>query len=159
MASSGLYGDSLQKARRVLVAELAAFPINTTSIQYVYTLPVGYGKFRIEKVQVVRSAVLADSDGTMVVSVINYDASEAADDTLVSAADVEGGTAHVPADLTLATETSEKEFTMDEGDSLRVVFTNNSAAINTNGAISVLIFGHPVPNYSDQASVLHPSKY
>ena len=159
MAGSSIYGRSLQEARRVLVAELAAFPVNTTSIQYILALPTGQGKFRVEGAYWTASAVLSDTDGTMLVNVIARDVSEGADDTLVSSASVEGGTAHAVAAFTLATEGTEKEFTLDEGDTLRVTFVNNSAAIDTNGAISVFVVGYPVPNYNEQASVLHPSNY
>jgi hypothetical protein len=155
-----IFGRNLPEARRVLAAKLTAFPVNSTSIIYVLTLPTGGGKFRVEQVQWVASAVLNDADGTMLVSVLARDASEGADDTLVNAQSVEGGTAHIPAAFTLAAEGSEKEFTLEEGDSLRVTFTNNSAAIDTNGAISVFVIGYPLPQpYDPSAGVKYESSF
>jgi hypothetical protein len=159
MANDSVFGRSLQEARRVVSAKLTSFPVNSTSTLYVLALPTARGSVRVTKVSWVGSAVLSDADGTMLVSVIARDVSEAADDTLVNAASVEGGTAHAVADFTLATETSEKEFTLDAGDSLRVTFTNNSAAIDTNGAISVFVEYHLIPNYDEKDAVQHPSKY
>lgn len=140
-----IFGRNLQEARRVLTAELAAFPVNTTSIQYIYGIPTGGGKFRVEAVYWTASAVLSDADGTMLINVIANDASEGADDTLVASFTVEGGVAHAMAAATLAAEGAEKEFTLDAGDTLRVTFVNNSAAIDTNGAISVFVVGFPLP--------------
>jgi len=155
-----IFGRNLPEARRVLNAELAAFPVNTTSIQYVLVLPVGGGKFRVEAVYWTASAVLSDADGTMLINVINSDLSEGADDTLVASFSVEGGVAHRVAAATLAAETSEKEFTLEEGDSLRVTFVNNSAAIDTNGAISVFVVGFPLPlPYDPTSGVKYESGY
>ena len=155
-----IYGRSLQEARRILAAKLTAFPVNSASIIYVLTLPTGQGRFRVEGVYWTASAALNDADGTMLVSVLARDTSEGADDTLVNAQSVEGGTAHAVAAFTLAAEGAEKEFTLEEGDSLRVTFTNNSAAIDTNGAISVFVVGYPIPNYDEKGpGVQHPSAY
>lgn len=159
MAADTVYGRSLQEARRTFSAQLTAFPVNSTSTLYVNVQGAGRGKFRVEKVYWVASAVLNDADGTMLVSVLNQDSSEAADDTLVNAQSVEGGTAHAVAEFTLAPEGTEKEFTLDSGDSLRVTFTNNSVAIDTNGAISVFVEGHLVPNYAEKEPVKHPTAY
>lgn len=154
-----IFGRSLQEARRVALAELSAFPVNTTSIQYVLVLPVGGGRVRVEAVYWTASAVLNDADGTMLVNVLARDASEAADDTLVASASVEGGVAHAVAAFTLAAEGAEKEFTLDEGDSLRVTFVNNSAAIDTNGAISVFVVYHPISKDESGAGVQRLSAY
>lgn len=155
-----IYGRSLQEARRVATAKLTSFPVNSTSIIFALQMPVGLGKIRIESVSWVASAVLSDTDGVMTVAVTAYDNSEAADDAIVSATTVEGGTAFIPAFFALATEGTEMEMTLDEGDSLRVIFVNDSAAINTNGAISIDIVYYPVPNYSEKGpGVKHPSAY
>src|SRR5688572_18705017 len=124
-----IFGRSLQEARRVFSINLASFPVNSTATYYVAVLPTGGGSFRVESVHWVASAALADSDGLMTVAVTARDVSENADDALVSATTVEGGTAHVVNAFTLATEGTEKEFTLDEGDSIRVAFVNDSAAI------------------------------
>lgn len=154
-----IFGRSLQEARRLAVAELAAFPVNSTSIQYILALPTGGGRMRVEAAYWTASAALSDADGTMLVNLIARDASEGADDTLVSSASVEGGTAHALAAFTLATEGAEKEFTLDEGDTLRVTFVNNSAAIDTNGAISVFVVYHPIPNDEQGPGVRRLSAY
>lgn len=159
MSAPSIYGYDKQFAQEVAVASLTAFPVNSTSTSYVFTVPVGYGKVRIDRVEWVASAALSDADGTMLVSVIARDVSEAADDTLVNAQSVEGGTAHVPAAFTLASEGSEKEFTLDEGDSLRVTFTNNSAAIDTNGAIAVAVYLHSVPRETAGDDIKHATFY
>lgn len=154
-----IYGRSIQEATRRAVAQLTSFPVNSTSIVYVLTMPAGLGRVRVTRVSWVASAVLNDADGTMLVSVLARDASEGADDTLVNAQSVEGGTAHIPANFTLATEGSEKEFTLDEGDSLRVTFTNNTAAIDTNGAIAVIVDYHPIANDETGPGVQRLSQY
>lgn len=156
-----IYGRSLQEARRVFKASLSAFPVNTTTTLYPFVAPSGGGKWRVEAVYWVASAVLNDADGTMLVSVINRDASEGADDTLVNAQSVEGGTAHAPAAFTLAAEGTEFEFTIEEGDSIRVTFTGNSAAIDTNGAITVFVVAYPLPEgpYEAGPGVKHASAY
>lgn|SRR5574341_532708 len=155
-----ILGRNLPEARRIAVAELAAFPVNSTSIQYVYAVPTGGGKVRVEAVYWVASAALSDADGTMLINVLARDSSEGADDTLVSSFSVEGGTAHALAAATLEAETSEKERTLDEGDSLRVTFVNNSAAIDTNGAISVFVVLFPLPlPYDASAGVRYESSY
>lgn len=159
MSATTIYGKSMQEALRVAVATLTAFPVNSTSIQYVLTVTDDMGPIRVRQVQWVASAVLSDVDGTMLVNVIARDASEGADDTLVNSQSVEGGTAHIPAECTLAAEGSEKEFTLDVGDSLRVTFVNNSVAIDTNGAISVLVFYHPIPKETAGDDVRHQSYY
>lgn len=154
-----IFGRSLQEARRVASAQLTAFPVNSTSIQYALVVPTGFGRVRVEGVYWSASAVLNDADGTMLVNVIARDASEGADDNLVASQSVEGGTAHAVAAFTLATEGSEKEFTLDEGDSVRVTFVNNSAAIDTNGAISVFIVYFPIPKDETGAGVQRLSAY
>lgn len=160
MAADTIYGRNLQEARRVFSCSLASFPVNSTETRYVLALPTGFGSFRVERVYWVSNAALSDADGVMTVAVTARDVSENADDALVSATTVEGGTAHVVNLFTLATEGTEKEFTLDPGDSVRVVFVNDSAAINTNGSISVFVEGFPIPNYSEHdAGVRHPSAY
>lgn len=155
-----IFGRNLPEARRVLTAELAAFPVNATSIQYILGIPTGGGKFRIEGVYWTASAVLSDADGTMLINVLARDSSEGADDNIVASFSVEGGVAHALAAATLSAEGAEKEFTLDEGDTLRVTFVNNSAAIDTNGAISVFVVGFPLPlPYDATAGVKFESAY
>jgi hypothetical protein len=159
--SAGLvaYGAGLQVVQEQATVALNAFPVNLTNTLYAFTVPVGFGPVRIVKVSWVSRASLSDADGTMLVSVIARDVSEGADDTLVNAQSVEGGVANAIADFTLATEGAEKEFTLDEGDSVLVTFTGNSAAIDTNGAIAVTVHYHPVPDEGPGVDVKHASFY
>lgn len=159
MSSTSIYGKSIQEGLRCAEAKLTAFPVNTTSTIMALTVPSALGPIRIVDIQWVASASLSDSDGTMLVSVFAFDASENADDTLVNGQSVEAGTAKVPASFTLATETTEKEFTLDAGDSIRVAFTGNSAAIDTNGAVSVFVFYHPIPKETAGDDIRHASYY
>lgn len=159
MSATSIYGRSVQSQLRVAEAQLTAFPVNSASIIYCLTVPTSMGPIRVVDIQWVASAVLNDADGTMLVSVLARDASEGADDTLVNAQSVEAGTAHIPASFTLATEGTEKEFTLDPGDSIRVTFTNNTAAIDTNGAISVFVFYHPIPKEDAGDDIRHATFY
>lgn len=159
MSGAGLLGFDKQFGQHQGIAALNAFPVNTTNTLYALTVPVGFGKVRIEKVVWAATASLSDADGTMLVSVIARDVSEGADDTLVSAQSVEAGTAHALAEFTLAAEGSEKEFTLEEGDSVRVTFTGNSAAIDTNGAIVVAVVYHSIPKEAAGDDIKHASFY
>lgn len=154
-----IFGRSLQEARRVFNFTATGFPVNSSFTLIPLVMPTGMGKFRIERICWASNVVLNDADGTMLVTIHNRDISEGADDTLVNAQSVEGGTAHLTTDFTLVAETSEMERTLDEGDSVRVILTNNSAAIDTNGALTISIIGHPVPNYDSGPGVKHASQY
>lgn len=159
MADS-IFGRNLPEAREILSASVSAVTVNATTILYVRPMIVGGGKFRVESVQWVASAVLNDADGTILVSVFNNDLSEGADDILVNAQSVEGGVAHRIAAFTLAAEGAEKEFTLEEGDTLRVTITNNTATIDTNGALSIFVIGFPLPlPYDTSAGVKYESSY
>lgn len=159
MSGVGVLGFDKQFAQHVAVAALTAFPVNSASIEYAFAVPTGFGPVRVERIAWSASAVLNDADGTMLVSVIARDASEGADDTLVNAQSVEAGTAHALADFTLAAEGAEKEFTLNEGDTVRVTFTNNSAAIDTNGAIAVFIYLHSIPRETAGEDIRHRTFY
>lgn len=95
----------------------------------------------IREMWVVGSAVPSDADGTMLLNALVKDVSEAGDDTVVSSANLE--TLITAADqafqLTLVTEGSENELTVEAGDSLRFTLVNNSAAIDTNSNLSVVV--------------------
>jgi hypothetical protein len=159
MSGVGILGFDQQFVQHQAVAALNAFPVNSTETRYAFAVPVGFGPVRVTKVSFVSPVVFNDADGTMLVSVIARDASEAADDTLVNAQSVEANTAHALTDFTLATEGTEKEFTLDEGDSVRVTFTGNSVAIDTNGAIGVFITYHSIPKETAGDDVRHASNY
>lgn len=159
MSSTSCYGRSVQEQLRVVEAQVTSFPVNSTSTIYVLTVPASLGSIRIVDIQWVASAVLADADGSCLVSVLARDVSEGADDTLVNAVNIEGGTAHTPASFTLITEGTEKELTLDVGDSLRVTFTGSSAAIDTNGAVGVFVYFHPIPKENAGDDIRHASYY
>ena len=159
--SAGLtaYGAGLQVVQEQATVTVAAVTVNVATTLYAFTVPVGFGPIRIAKVSWVATAALNDADGTILVSVLARDASEGADDTLVNAQSIEGGVAHALADFALVAETAEKEFTLDEGDSVRVTITNNTATIDTNGAVAVTIHYHPVPDETAGVDVKHQSYY
>lgn len=156
-----VFGQTLQDARRQVAVFVNTVTPNVTTTLYAFAVPVGMGKVRVEKVSWVSTAALSDADGTILANVLARDASEGADDTLVSSQSIEAGTAHALADFTLATEGAEKEFTLDEGDSVRVTIVSNSAAIDTNGAVGIFITYYPIPQYGAEQSqrVQHPSTY
>lgn len=159
MSSTSVYGENIQAQLRVASAQLTAFPVNTNSKMFVLVVPASLGSIRVVGVSWVASAVLSDADGTMLVDVDAFDVSEGAMDALVDAKSVEAGTANTPAAFTLETEGTEKEFTLDVGDAILVTFTNNSAAIDTNGAITVNVFYHPIPLETAGDDIRHASFY
>jgi hypothetical protein len=76
----------------------------------------------------------ADADGTVLLNVFKYDASAAADVTLVSSYDLEGLVAGKSERLTLVSGLTDDQRTLDHGDSLHYTIVNNSAAIDTQAA-------------------------
>lgn len=159
MSAAGLMGYDKQFSQHVATVSLNAFPVNGSSTAYIFTVPTGFGPVRIERIMFVSPQVNSDADGTMLVSVLARDVSEGADDTLVNAQNVEANTAHALTDFTLAAEGAEKEFTLDEGDSVRVTFTNNSATIDTNGPIAVSVFFHSIPKETAGDDIKHATFY
>lgn len=159
MSGVTVYGFDQQFAQHTNGVALDAFPINTTTKRIIWAVPVGFGKVRISNIEWVADAILNDADGTMLVTVNNRDVSEGADDVLVNAQSVEGGTANAVAAFTLAAEGTEKEFTLEEGDFLHVSFVNNSAAIDTNGHISVFVTYFSIPRESAGSDVKHSTFY
>lgn len=159
MSAAGLLGYDKQFGIHTSGVALDSFPVNSTTKRMIFAVPVGFGSVRVVNIEWVADAVLNDADGTMLVTVSARDITEAADDVLVNAASVEGGTANVPAAFALATETAEKEFTLDEGDFLHVSFINNSAAIDTNGHISVFVTYHSIPRDAVGDDIKHASFY
>lgn len=100
----------------------------------------------IREIWAVASAVPSDADGTMLINALVRDASEDADDTIVSSASAETllTTANEAVKLTLASETSENELTLAAGDTIRFTLVSNSAAIDTNASVAVLIVFQPL---------------
>lgn len=94
----------------------------------------------IREVWFVADAVADDADGTLLIDVHVRDKSEGAFDLIVDDFDVETlDTAFEAAEATLEDETSENELTVAAGDSVRVQLINNSAGIDTNANIGILI--------------------
>lgn len=121
------------------VLNLGTFTANTT-VAPGATLPFDR-KAVIREIWVSGSAVPNDADGTMLINALVRDISEAADDTIVSAVNLETviTVANRAFQLTLAAETDENELTVFPGDTLRFTLVNNSAAIDTNSNISVVV--------------------
>lgn len=159
MSAAGLLGYDKQFSQHAASTSLNAFPVNGATTAYLFTIPVGFGSVRVERISFVSPQINSDADGTMLVSVLARDVSEGADDTLVNAQSVEANTAHALTDFTLAAEGTEKEFTLDEGDSVRATFTNNSAAIDTNGPIAVTVFYYSIPKEAAGDDIKHASFY
>lgn len=126
------------------VLSLGQFTANTT----VVTLPrfIADRRIVIRELWVAFSAIPSDADGVMTLTVKNFDVTEAADDVLVNAQDMETLilVANKGYKLTLAAETSENERTIEIGDTIRVELINNSAAIDTNANVSLEIIYQPL---------------
>jgi hypothetical protein len=159
MSSVGLLGYDTQFAQHTSGVALDAFPVNTTTKRMVFAVPAGFGSIRITNIEWVADAVLNDADGTCLVTVSARDITEGADDVLVNAQNIEGGTANVPASFTLVAETAEKEFTLDEGDFIHVSFVGNSAAIDTNGHVSVFVTYVSIPREAVGNDIKHSQFY
>jgi hypothetical protein len=95
----------------------------------------------IREIWLSASDVPVDADGVITIAVHVYDSSEAADDVIVAATDME--TLIVAADkaykLTLATEDTEIQNTVYSGDTLRFVIVSNSAAIDTSAYFNATV--------------------
>ncbi len=150
-ASIGIKGLSLQVARRFFASVVSQFTANTTVTRRIAAVPPGTGKIRVLGLHIVCDAIPSDADGTLLLTVRNRDISEGAYDTLVSAQDLE--TLVTAADrafeLTQAAEGAEKEFTLEEGDALDFQLVNNSAAIDVNPNVQVIVEYIPVPDPHD----------
>lgn len=118
---------------------LGAFVANVTTT----TLPrfIADRQLVVRELWIACSAIPADADGVMTVTVKNFDVTEAADDVLVSAQDLETLilVANKAYKMTLAAETTENELTLEPGDTIRVELISNSAAIDTNANVTVMV--------------------
>lgn len=157
------YGSKMQDAKRQTFLSLGSFTANTA----VVALPrFGVGatdaqELRIASIEVCCSAVPSDADGVLTLTATVNDVSEGAGDVVVAAADLEtlvtAANRFFP--LTLAAEGSEKERTLQAGDSLRFTLTSDSAAIDTNPEVNVLVTYFVVPDYDEKETVQHRSEY
>lgn len=159
MAGITSLGYPLHMVARYVQSAPTQFTANTTVTVLVGGIPPS-AEFRLNRAFVICSAVPADADGTMLVNVIAKDDSEGADDSLVASADLEAlvTVANKVYELTLATETSEKERILANPDGLRVTLVNNSVAIDTNAQVVVMLELVPLPNPSDSL-VKYKSSY
>ena len=100
----------------------------------------------VREVWIACDAIPADADGTMLVTVKARDVSEGAFDTLVNAFNAESVVlvANKGYQATLATETTENEWTLAAGDAITVDLVSDSAAINTNANVLVSILWQPL---------------
>jgi hypothetical protein len=103
--------------------------------------PVEAHKAFVDEVHVGAVTAPADSDGTVLLNLIKYDASASGTVTLVSSYDLEGLTAGKTERVPLVASLTDQQRTLDYGDFLYITTVNNSAALNTaisGGAITVL---------------------
>lgn len=136
------YGMDLQTARKLAYFNLGQFTANTTvTAQARFGVPPGVGGVRILGIHVLTDAIPADPDGTMLLKALVNDVSEGADDTVLTGQDLEATCAAANRwyECTLDSESSEKELSLDAGDSVRFQLINNSAGIGTNANVHVCV--------------------
>lgn len=85
----------------------------------------------VERLSVSAGVVPADADGAITMVVYKYDASADAAVALTGTVDLEALTAHESTAIALLTTLTDAQRTLDEGDTIRAVVTNDSAAITT----------------------------
>lgn len=157
-----VFGAKVEAQRRLTPMALGQATANTTTaLTGRFGCPPGVKGVRITGLYLLATVVPSDADGTLVLNALVNDVSEGADDTVVSAADLETliAAANRWYELTLAAETAEKQLTLEPGDSLRCTAVSDSAAIDANPALYMLVAWHPVPDYDDLERIKHPSEY
>lgn len=162
MAVENTLGKGLQVVKRFAMLSLTNFGANTTVTRRTgFSVPAGSGeKFRIKRLSVLTDAVPSDADGTLLLNAFVRDVSEGAADQIVTSADLEALVTAADRNfaLTLNAETSEFELTMDEGDSMYFTLVNNSAAIDTNPNVFVVVEYFLIPKVETE-QVGYPSQY
>lgn len=94
----------------------------------------------VDEVFVGAHTLVADSDGTVLLSIIKYDASAGAEVLLVTSFDLETQTAGKADRLPFDSGVTDNQRTLDFGDYLYIRVVNNSAAIDTQPvALSVTV--------------------
>ena len=162
MPQDEVWGAKVEAQRRLTFLSLGAFTANS-SVEAAprFGCPPGVAGVRILAIHVLSSAIPSDPDGVMnLIGTVN-DISEAGEDIILAAVDLEVLTSAKDRwfKATLATETSEKELTMEAGDSLLFDLVSDSAAITTNPNVSVCIEWHPVPDLDTLERVGRPTDY
>ncbi len=159
---SEVYGAKIEAQRRVSSFSLGAFTANATVVTLPrFGVPVGMRALRIIGIHVASSGIPNDPDGVLDFIATVFDASEAADDIIVAAVNLETLTpvANRFYEATLAAEGTEKELTLEPGDTLRFTLDSDSAAITLNPEVNVIVEWHPVPDHEDLNRIQHPSDY
>lgn len=159
---SEVYGAKIEAQRRLTFLDLGAFTANTAVTPAArFGCPPGVEGIRIIGMHVLCDAVPADPDGTLVVNADVNDVSEGGTDVIVSAEDLETlvTAANRWYEMTLATEDTEKQLTLEAGDALSFDLVSDSAAIGTNPNVTICVEWHPVPDYEDLDRINHPSVY
>lgn len=88
----------------------------------------------VDEVFAAARTIPADSDGTVLLNILKYDASANADVTLVGSYSLEGLTAGESERLPFDSGVTDAQRTLDFGDFLHFTIVNNSAAIDTQAA-------------------------
>ena len=109
---------------------LGAFTANTTTT---FDIPTPVRSAIIERITVQQRVLVADADGTVLMTVKKWDSSAGAAVTLTAATSLEGDnqTAKVAKVVPLLTTLTDDQLRIDSGDYLYVEVVNNSAAIDT----------------------------
>lgn len=103
---------------------------NTTRI----SIPTPPGKFVFSRASMHATTAAADADGAVTAVVSKYDASADAEVTVSGSFNVEGLTTKERAEVGPSTSATDAQLLLDEGDTLSVIFTSDSAAIDTQPA-------------------------
>jgi hypothetical protein len=123
---------------REVIQERILPTANNTEVQTLLVCPKSY-QFVLESIDLFAAEVPVDTDGTVLVSVIQRDTSAAANVTIVNNADAE---ALVAGQATTPTTAVSLPIVLDEKDSLRFQVVNNSAAIDTAGEVVCVVTGY-----------------
>lgn len=135
-------GQDTVTARKFSHFSLGQYTANNTVTPAVrFGVPLGGPSVRLLSLSIITDVVPLDADGVLTLNALVKDISEGADDTIVSAADLETlvTAANQLFKITFAAETSEKELTIDPGDTLRFQLVSNSAAIDTNPNVQLVL--------------------
>ena len=162
MPNDEVRGAKVESQRRLTFLDLGAFSANATASPAARMgCPPGVKGIRIIGIHVLGSSIPSDPDGTMLLNVLVFDASEAGDDTIISSEDLESLllVANQFYEATLAAETAEVQNTLYPGDSLRATLVNNSAGITTNPNVTLCVEWHPVPDEDELERVGRASDY
>jgi hypothetical protein len=123
---------------REVIQERILPTADNTEVQTLLVCPKSY-QFVLESVDLFAAEVPADSDGTVLVSVIQRDTSADDDVTIVDNADAQ---ALVAGQATTPTTAVSLPIILDEQDSLRFQVVNDSEEIDTAGEVVCIVTGY-----------------